>query len=201
MATGKRKILTTLKLMWYTIICIPHLLVFYTHSNRKIMQADTKRWLTVYDQQYGMMMGFIFLISHYPEFRNLFYHRAGVISNLLNIFCPRMKTLYITTETVGEGLFIQHGFATVIAAKSIGKNCWINQQVTIGFSNKNDCPILMDNVTVNAGAKVIGGITIGTNSQVGANAVVVKNVPDNCIVVGVPAYIIKRNGIKVREEL
>lgn len=112
-----------------------------------------------------------------------------------------MNTLFITTDSIGEGLFIQHGFATVIAARSIGKNCWINQQVTIGFSNESDCPVLKDNVTVNAGAKVIGGITIGNNSQIGANAVVVKNVPDNCVVVGIPAYIIKRNGVKVREEL
>jgi serine O-acetyltransferase len=109
--------------------------------------------------------------------------------------------LFITTETIGEGLFIQHGFATVIAARSIGRNCWINQQVTIGFSNKDDCPVLEDNVTINAGAKVIGGIKVGKNSIVGANAVVVKNVPENCVVVGVPAYIVKRDGQKVKQEL
>ncbi|MEI2749907.1 MAG: hypothetical protein V9E88_14245 [Ferruginibacter sp.] len=98
-------------------------------------------------------------------------------------------------------MFIQHGFATVIAARSIGRNCWINQQVTIGFSNKDDCPVLEDNVTINAGAKVIGGIKVGKNSIVGANAVVVKNVPENCVVVGVPAYIVKRDGQKVKQEL
>lgn len=187
--------------MLYSVLCVFHLIVFYTHKNKKIMHADTARWLQVYKLHYKKSLGFIFLLSHYPEFRNLFYYRAGVISNLLKIFCPRMNTLFITTDSIGEGLFIQHGFATVIAARSIGKNCWINQQVTIGFSNESDCPVLKDNVTVNAGAKVIGGITIGNNSQIGANAVVVKNVPDNCVVVGIPAYIIKRNGVKVREEL
>ena len=114
--------------------------------------------------------------------------------------------MFITTETIGEGLFIQHGFATVIAARSIGRNCWINQQVTIGFSNKDDCPVLEDNVTINAGAKVIGGIkvgknsivganavvrqgiTIGNNAMIGAGAVVVKNVADNTTVTGVPAH-------------
>jgi serine O-acetyltransferase len=165
------------------------------------MHADTRRWIDVYKLHYGISSGFIFLLSHYPEFRNLFYYRAGSVSVLLNILCRKMASLYITTETVGEGLFIQHGFATVIAAHSIGKNCWINQQVTIGFSNTNDCPVIADNVTINAGAKVIGGISIGENSVIGANAVVVKNVPANCVVVGVPAYIIKRNGIKVKEEL
>jgi serine O-acetyltransferase len=105
--------------------------------------------------------------------------------------------LYIYTNDIGKGLFVQHGFATIIAAKSIGENFWVNQQVTIGYSNDTDMPTLSDNVTVNAGAKVIGDVLIGNNSIVGANAVVVKNVPANCTVVGIPAYIIKKDGIKV----
>jgi serine O-acetyltransferase len=201
MATGKKSITTIAKLFGYSILCLPHLLVFHLHPKRKIVHVDTKRWLEVYHQDYGLSMGFIFLMSHYPEFRNLFYYRIGSISFFLNILCRRMNTLFITTETIGEGLFIQHGFATVIAARSIGRNCWINQQVTIGFSNKDDCPVLEDNVTINAGAKVIGGIKVGKNSIVGANAVVVKNVPENCVVVGVPAYIVKRDGQKVKQEL
>jgi serine O-acetyltransferase len=202
MATGKKKILTSIKMFLYGILCIPHLVVFYSSRNKKVVHIDTLRWLDLlHKTEYGLTSGFIFLLSHHPEFRNLFYYRVGPISNLLNITCRKMSTLYITTEKIGEGLFIQHGFATVIAARSIGKNCWINQQVTIGFSNNNDCPVLEDNVTVNAGAKVIGGITIGKNSHIGANAVVVKNVPENCVVFGVPEYIIKRNGIKVKEAL
>ncbi|WP_429394402.1 serine O-acetyltransferase [Mucilaginibacter lappiensis] len=111
-----------------------------------------------------------------------------------------MNTLFIHTQDIGPGLYIQHGFATIITAKSIGKDCWINQQVTIGF-NGADSPVIKDNVTIRAGAKVIGNVTVGGNSIVGANAVVVKNVPGNSTVVGVPAYIIKRDGIKVKESL
>jgi serine O-acetyltransferase len=140
-------------------------------------------------------------MSFYPEYRNLFYKRIGKIHLIINLLCPKMNTLFIATNDIGPGLFIQHGFATIIAAKSIGKDCWINQQVTIGYSNKTDTPELGDNVVVNAGAKIIGKVKVGKNSIVGANAVVVKNVPDNCTVVGVPAYIIRRNGIKVKEEL
>jgi serine O-acetyltransferase len=112
-----------------------------------------------------------------------------------------MTTLFLYTEDIGKGLFIQHGFSTIIAAESIGKNCWINQQVTIGYSNATDCPAIGDNVTIYAGAKVIGKVQIGDNVRIGANAVVVKNVPDNCTVVGVPAYIVRRNGNRMNEPL
>ncbi|SKC18959.1 serine O-acetyltransferase [Dyadobacter psychrophilus] len=105
-----------------------------------------------------------------------------------------MSTLYIHTPQIGEGLFIQHGFSTIINAAAIGKNCWINHQVTIGFTNSTDCPTIMDNVTIYAGAKVLGGIVVGDNAIVGANAVVVKDVPQDCTVVGIPARIIKKNG-------
>jgi serine O-acetyltransferase len=60
---------------------------------------------------------------------------------------------------------------------------------------------LGDNVRIMAGAKVIGNITIGNNSTVGANAVVVKDVPPNCTVVGVPAYIVRRDGVRTHEKL
>jgi serine O-acetyltransferase len=61
--------------------------------------------------------------------------------------------------------------------------------------------VIGDNVRIGAGAKVLGGITLGDNVSVGANAVVVKDVPPNCVVVGVPAYIVKRDGKRVRESL
>jgi serine O-acetyltransferase len=179
------------------IRCLPHLLLFYFHRNREIIKGDVDRWIQVYDIQYGEPQRFLYLLSFFPEFRNVFYHRIGNWKFFLNPLCPKMPTLYILTDKIGKGLFIQHGFATIIAAKSIGENCWINQQVTIGYSNKTTSPYIRDNVTINAGAKVIGGVRVGNNSIVGANAVVVKNVPDNCTVVGIPAQIIKRNGARV----
>ena len=109
--------------------------------------------------------------------------------------------LYINTKHIGKGLRILHGFSTIISANSMGKNCLVCQQVTLGYSNTTDCPTIGDNVYVMAGAKVIGGVVIGDNVTIGANAVVVKNVPPNCTVVGVPASIVKKNGIRVNEEL
>lgn len=143
------------------------------------------------------------LLIEKPEFRNLLYYRLGGIrffSRIFNLFYPPLPTLYIWTPKIGGGLFIQHGFATVIAAKEIGHHCFINQQVTIGYQGVL-APILKDNVTVTCGAKVIGGITVGNNSVIGANAVVVKDVPENATVVGVPAYIIKLNGKRCDEKL
>src|SRR5258708_25971434 len=107
----------------------------------------------------------------------------------------------MSSDSIVSGLFIQHGFATIIMAKSIGKNCWINQQVTIGYADRASAPIIGDGVTINAGAMVLGNITVGDNVTIGANAVVIKNVPSNCTVVGVPAYIIRKDGIPVRERL
>ncbi len=186
-----------LLILFYT----PFYLTYTLNKNKSLIKTDINRWIKVYDIKLNTEMGLLYLIYKYPEFRNIFYYRIGKIRILLNLIYPKLSSLYITTQVIGEGLFVQHGFSTIIAAKSIGKNCWINQQVTIGFSNKEDSPIIKENVTINAGAKIIGGITIGNNVVVGANAVVVKDVPDNCVVVGVPAYIIKRNGIRINEYL
>lgn len=87
-------------------------------------------------------------------------------------------------------MFIQHGFSTVIDAERIGENCWINQQVTIGYSG-SEHPMIEEGCYIHAGAKVLGGITMHKNSTAGANAVVVKDVPENAVVGGVPAKIIK----------
>lgn len=138
-------------------------------------------------------------MTFYPEYRSLFYYRLGWIGKILYLLCRPMPTLYIRTKDIGPGLFIQHGFATIISARKIGRNCWINQQVTIGYLNDTDTPTLGNNVFVHAGAKVIGSVRVGDNSIVGANAVVMKDVPDSCTVVGVPAYIVRRNGVKVKE--
>ena len=84
-------------------------------------------------------------------------------------------------------MYFQHGFATVIAAKEIGEYCWINQQVTVGYTNKTDAPIIGNNCKISAGAIVIGDVYVGDNAVVGAGAVVTKNVKANSVVVGCPA--------------
>ncbi len=193
--------LNKLRLLVSTIRLVPHWLLFNLHANRRVMQYDTSRWLTILRIHRKEQVGFLHLMTFVPEFRNLFYYRAGGFALPLKLLCSPLRTLYLEAGQIGPGLFIQHGFATIIAAKSIGRDCWINQQVTIGFSNPTDHPVIEDNVTIHAGAKIIGKVTVGSNSKVGANAVVVKDVPGNCTVVGVPAHIVRRNGLRVTQEL
>ena len=123
------------------------------------------------------------------EFRNLFIYRNShrrVYRYWIAFWYRPMDTLFIETPEIGGGLFIQHGFATMIAAKSIGENCWINQQVTIGYTGKG-CPVIGDHVMITCGAKVLGDITVGDGAVIGANAVVVKDVEPGATMGGVPA--------------
>ena len=106
--------------------------------------------------------------------------------------------------TIGHRLVIDHGMGIVIGETAeIGDDCLLYQGVTLGGTGKDKGkrhPTLGNNVTVGTGAKVLGNIRIGNNAKIGGNSVVVKDVPDNCTVVGVPGRIIKRNGCRVFEE-
>lgn len=142
-------------------------------------------------------VGFLKLLILFPEFRYQFYYRLRQHSKLLKIILKPFKifnplNLYIHCGNIGKGMFIEHGFSTIISCRHIGENCWINQQVTIGFSDAVNCPYIGNNVSIKAGAKVIGNVTIGDDVIIGANAVVVKDVPSHSIVAGVPAKIIKK---------
>ena len=81
----------------------------------------------------------------------------------------------------------------------IGNNCNIQQGVTIGNMNRGKrkgSPMIGDNVLIGAGAKIIGNVKVGNNVAIGANAVVVDDIPDNAVVVGIPAKIVSYNGSK-----
>jgi len=199
-----KKIMRAIILLISAIRLLPHWILFNTAKNRDIMRYDVKRWCTIMgiiSTGGGGQINFLYLMTFCREYRNLFYNRIGVLRYLIEFLCKPVNTLFIKTKDIGPGLFIQHGFATIITARSIGKDCWIKQQVTVGYNGKGKYPVIGDNVIIHAGAKVLGNIVIGNNVNIGANAVVIKNVPDNCTVVGVPAYIVKRNGIKTREDL
>lgn len=137
------------------------------------------------------LMEFFKTFASYKEFRSVVYKRLGKCRILTCWLLKGQDCLYICTNDIGGGLIIQHGFSTIINAKKIGRNCHIYQQVTIGY-NGTEAPVIDDNVRICCGAKVIGGIHVGNNVIIGANAVVCKDVPDNVVVAGVPAKIIKQ---------
>ena len=102
---------------------------------------------------------------------------------------------------IGKGLFIDHGAGVVIGETTeIGDYCTLYQNVTLGGTGKDTGkrhPTLGNNVMVGAGARVLGPMKIGDNSKIAANAVVLEEVPPNCTAVGVPARVVKRDGIRV----
>jgi serine O-acetyltransferase len=106
---------------------------------------------------------------------------------------------------IGKSLFIDHGMGVVIGETSIiGDNVTLYQGVTLGGTGKETGkrhPTLGDNIVVGTGAKILGNITIGSNSYVGANAVVLKSVPPNSTVVGVPGHVTKQDGAKIDKTL
>ncbi|MBQ7825569.1 MAG: serine O-acetyltransferase [Clostridia bacterium] len=100
--------------------------------------------------------------------------------------------------TIGKGFFIDHGDGVVIGETTIiGDNVTLYQGVTLGGTGKDvgkRHPTIGDNVVIGAGAKVLGPFTVGSGSKIGASAVVLKEVPENCTVVGNPGRIVKRKG-------
>ena len=103
--------------------------------------------------------------------------------------------------TIGKGLFIDHGSGVIIGETAeLGDNVTLYQGVTLGGTGKEQGkrhPTLKDNVMVSAGAKVLGSFTIGENSKIGAGSVVLKEVPPNCTVVGVPGRVVRMGNQKI----
>jgi serine O-acetyltransferase len=191
----------------------PMLVLFALAPNKQTIIGDVARWAELLEWRWRserQLKGHLLrLLVIFPEFRNLYYYRVSESSVWLKALAALFKLVYQESSTlsisardcIGPGLFIQHGFSTVVSADRIGANCLIRQQVTIGYTTSSDCPTLGNHVVVGAGAKVLGRVRVGNNVVVGANAVVVKDVPDNCVVVGVPARIVRRNGIRMDEAL
>ncbi len=106
---------------------------------------------------------------------------------------------------IGKGFFIDHGMGVVIGETTeIGNNCTIYQGVTLGGTGKDvgkRHPTLRDHVMVGAGAKVLGPVEISSNSKIAANAVVLHSVPENSTAVGIPAKVVRRDGVRVQNDL
>lgn len=166
----------------------------FVHWNDNKIVMDLHRWKKICRLEGSDAIALAQLLWDKKEFRNLFIYRNShrrIYRYWIAFWYRPMDTLFIETPEIGGGLFIQHGFATMIAAKSIGENCWINQQVTIGYNNRG-CPTIGNDVMVTCGAKVLGDVTVGDGAVIGANAVVVKDVEPGAVMGGVPAKVIRK---------
>ena len=179
--------------IWRTL---PAFLALKLNRFRRECEEDLAVWVQYFTVVKGCcpltQLGFI-LVNH-KETRNIFLnrlHRNPFMYLVIRIMFPPLDSLYINMppEKIGGGFSVQHGFSTIIAAKEIGKNCRVFQQVTIGY-NEEENPVIGDNVHITAGAIVIGGLHVGNNAVIGAGAVVVRDVPDGTTVAGVPARVI-----------
>ena len=146
------------------------------------------------------------LFFNYPGLWALFFHRISHWFYTKGLrFIPRLISAlgqFLTVidihpaATLGHRVFIDHGVGVVIGETAIiGNDVIIYQQVTLGgvsTSKGKRHPTIENNVVIGAGAKILGNITIGKNSKVGANSVVVKDVPPDSTAIGIPAKVIKR---------
>ena len=146
------------------------------------------------------------VIFLYSGFHALVYHRVSHFLYKHKLFFLARWNSQIARHktgieihpgaTIGEGLFIDHGMGIVIGETAvIGNNCTIYHGVTLGGRGHQKGtkrhPEIGDNVLIGAGAKILGPVTIGSGSSIGANAVILHDVPCNSTVVGVPGKIVK----------
>lgn len=153
------------------------------------------------------------VILCYPGLHALIMHRiAHWFHKRGLVLLPRMISQFNRFVTgieihpgavIGKGLFIDHGMGVVIGETTeIGDNVTIYQGVTLGGTGKEKGkrhPTIGNNVVISTGAKVLGSLKIGDNVKIGAGSVVLKDVPDNCTVVGVPGKVVKREGQRVKD--
>ncbi|HHW12599.1 MAG TPA: serine O-acetyltransferase [Firmicutes bacterium] len=151
------------------------------------------------------------VILCYPGFHALlayriahwFYrHKLFLIARLISQIARFFTGIEIHPGAkIGKGLFIDHGMGVVIGETTeIGDNVTIYQGVTLGGTGKEKGkrhPTIGNNVIIAAGAKVLGSITVGDNAKIGAGAVVIKPVPPNSTVVGVPGRVVVQDGVRV----
>ena len=151
------------------------------------------------------------LILTYPGVKAIFFHKIAnffaiakfdLVARIISQFSRFLTGIEIHPGAkIGKKVFIDHGMGVVIGETAeIGNNCLLYQGVTLGGTGKSHGkrhPTLMENVVVGAGAKVLGSITIGSNTRIGAGSVVVRNVDANSTVVGVPGRVVHQSGVKV----
>ena len=179
-----------------TLRMLPHI-ALYLMKKRQI-DADLRK----YSADGTGVGAFIKVCTRQRVFRNLFYYRLGeYVSVFIKWLLPPERTLTIWCPEIGEGCHFEHNYATYLNAERIGRDFYCLHLVTLGNDSQGRRPVIGDGVSIYTGATVFGGIHIGDNVTIGAGAVVSKDVPANCTVVGNPAVIVRKDGERVNIKL
>lgn len=178
---------------------MPHLLSLIREDVANVMESDpaAKSRVEVLLCYAGLHAVWFYRVNHW-----LWNHGLGLAARWLSQFARFLTGIEIHPGAkIGRRLFIDHGMGVVIGeTTTVGDDVTLYQGVTLGGTGKEHGkrhPTIEDGVVVGGGAKILGNITIGKNCRIGAGSVVLRNVPDNSTVVGVPAHIIFREGKRV----
>jgi len=178
---------------------MPHLLALIREDVTNVMDHDpaAKSRLEVFLCYSGLHAVWFYRINHW-----LWNHRLFLAGRWLSQVARWLTGIEIHPGAkIGRRLFIDHGMGVVIGETTIvGDDVTLYQGVTLGGTGKEHGkrhPTIEDNVVVGGGAKILGNIIVGKNCRIGAGSVVLRNVPDNSTVVGVPGHIIFREGKRV----
>ena len=180
---------------WKYLIAMPHLLTYLMLSNeaKKDILEDIKEM----NRRNGIKKGLAYYLVSKKPYRNLFYYRIGNKYRFLKFILKEYNGFFIghRVESIGGGAYVlNHPYGTILNCKRIGTHFTVCQLTTVGNAQhgRNDLiPMIGDNVSIGANANIIGRITIGNNVIIGAGSVVVKDIPDNCVVAGNPARIVR----------
>ena len=178
---------------------MPHLLSLIREDVAKVLEHDpaAKSRLEIYLCYSGLHAVWFYRMNHW-----LWNHNFFLLARWLSQVARFLTGIEIHPGAqIGRRLFIDHGLGVVIGETAvIGEDVTLYQGVTLGGTGKEQGkrhPDTSDNVVVGGGAKILGNITVGRNCRIGAGSVVLRDVPDDSTVVGVPGHVIFREGKRV----
>lgn len=175
------------------------------------MFKDIKGIVNAYKQKDPAATNAVTILLTYPGIHAVFFHRISHFlfrhhfKFLARVFSQISRFLtgieIHPGATIGKRLFIDHGMGIVIGETAeIGDDVTLFHQVTLGGTGKSvgkRHPTIENNVMISTGAKILGAVVVGENTKIGANAIILGDIPKNATAVGLPAKIVKLNGERV----